>query len=152
MWREKRWEFPKEREVLPPIQLRTVHPQLQGSVELDTHDWHMGIEPESFFRNRVLKDFERWLDNYLEARIESARAAGLVKGPGKRELQHFVWAAKFQIEGMSVEKIAAEYRANSTHSVTADGVRDAIERVLDLIHLERRRGAHGPKRKAPNTV
>jgi hypothetical protein len=97
------------------------------------------LEPESAFRQKVLKDFKRWLDNYVTARIASATAAGFKKLPGKRDLAPFQWAAMFQVGGRSASDIAKEY------NVTTDAVEDGIQSVLNLIALERRPVKRGRK-------
>ena len=136
MWRQKKLSFDGRPAALGPIQLTFQHP---GVVPQDTSDWWIEMEPESAFRRKVLKDFKRWLDNYVTARIASAKAAGFEKLPGKRDLAPFQWAAMFQVGGRSASDIAKEY------NVTADAVEDGIQSVLSLIALERRAVKRGRK-------
>jgi hypothetical protein len=141
MFRHKPYEFPSEKVALPPIQLRTNHHDGRKMVEIDTPGWYVSVERESNFRRRVSADFKRWLDTYVTRRKESTRTAGLLKAPGKRDLQHFIWTAKYQIGGIPASNIAKEY------GVTPEAARSGIEDILNLIGLEPRPGRTGPKRK-----
>ena len=129
--------------VLDPVLQRALHHD-RVQVEFESRGWNMGMETESTFRQRILRDFERWRDNHIAARIEAALAVGLVKVPGKRDLNHFIWTAMFQVGGASATKISRRF------NVTVDAVESAIEGVLNLIQLERRAVKRGrePHRSA----
>ena len=149
----------KPPEILPPIKLRSLvqHPSPSpehGELsEVDTVDWHIGLELERQFRARLQRDFELWLDRHVAERNESARSSGLIKIPGKREQIHFSWAARYQVRGTSAATIARECKDGGTH-VTESAVENGVRRVLDLIRLERRSGespsaAAAPDRRRP---
>jgi len=159
MWRPKSFEFPKEPEILPAITLRTLRydpragtspeilkkldpngPPLREATEEDTPGWYVRVEPEANFRRRARKDFARWLNGYVAEKHTSAQAAGLVRGPGKRDLARFVWAAKYQVEGALLKDLGKQY------GVSEEAVLEGINWVLDLIRLEARAGSRGRKR------
>jgi hypothetical protein len=146
-WRPPSFDLrPPKPEILPPIPLRSIvfDPPTKATKEIDTPGWYIELEPECSFRDRIMKDFKRWLDTYVSSRRQSAQSAGLVPGPGKRDLQHFIWAAKYQVGGLSYTEIAKEHKKRGTH-VTDDAVENAVKKLLDLIHLERRPPRRGPK-------
>jgi hypothetical protein len=159
LWRPKPFKIPTKPETLPPIQLRTIcsdsrvgissellnkwdpnGPPLKEPTEVDTPGWYVSLEPAPHFRDRVLNDFNRWLDGYIANRQESAEAAGLVRGLGKRELSHFLWAARYQVD-KAVASDLAKQCGISTAAIVA-----GINWVLDVIRLEPRAGERGQKR------
>jgi hypothetical protein len=159
LWRCKPFKLPNEAQILRPIRLQTIRydpragisrellqeldpngPPVKDPEEVDTPGWFLELEEEGGFRSRVSKDFKRWLDGYIAIRRESARKEGLIKAPGKRDLSHFIWAARYQVEGTPASDLAKEY------NVTKEAVSEGINWVLDLIRLEPRVGRRGPKR------
>jgi hypothetical protein len=160
LWRARQADIPKEPELLPPVQLSTIifdpragispkllrdldpdGPPLMEPKTVNSAGWYIEHEPEPAFRKRMRCDFDRWLVDYIARRKREAKAAGLVRGPGKRNLASFVWTAEYQVAKISVAKIAKKY------GVRDDAVDDAIDRTLDLIQLQRRPGNRGPKRR-----
>jgi hypothetical protein len=160
LFRPQNFIAPQELEDLQPIQLRTVlydpraniskeildrlmpdRPPLADPKEVNTPAWQMEWEPESHFRGRILKDFKSWLNRHVADRRRSAQSAGLVKAPGKRELSHFAWAAKYQITGESAAAIAEEHGSH----VTKHAVEKAVQGILHRIRLEPRDPRPGPR-------
>jgi hypothetical protein len=157
------WNPPvKPMDNLEPIQLRTVvhdtrasipremldrlvpdGPPIEPPKEVNTPAWQVEWEPEGSFRARALKDFQTWLNGYVADRKRSAQSTGLVKGPGKRDLSHFVWAAKCQVERVPLPQLANKY--NVSPETMVDGVRS----ILNLIRLSRRPSLRGPKSEGP---
>jgi len=139
--------FPKEIETLPAIKLRApvcVFPRSNApgaDVGVDQAAWYVGLEPEKQFRTRAQACFELWLDQYIGAKKVLAREAGLVEVPGKRALDHFYWAANYQIEGKYMSTIAKQ------HNVSEEAAEDAVDNVLDLINLAKRPGRRGRQRR-----
>jgi hypothetical protein len=159
MWRPRPFKGPKEPEVLKPIYLKTLlhdprasissellekldpdGPPARNPTEVDTPGWYLELEEEASFRKRISKDFERWLSGYIANRHESAKASGLLKGPGKRDLARFAWAAQYQVKGTHASALAEQY------GVSNEAVVDGINWVLDLIRLVPRAGRRGRKR------
>ncbi|MBZ5623503.1 MAG: hypothetical protein LAQ69_32995 [Acidobacteriia bacterium] len=103
--------------------------------------WDAEFEPEEQFRSRIRYLFELWLNRYVESKKVAARDAGLVEVPGKRELDHFCWTARYQIDQAYISTIARE------NNKTEKAVEQAIEHVLELISLEKRPGRRGPPRQ-----
>ena len=131
---------------LPPIQLIHALPVKTNAILLDDSEasregnevaWYVDMEPEKRFRDRAKKSFQRWLDVYMAEQIKSAKRSGLVRAPVKYRLEHYEWAALYQVNRDSVAKIAKAFQRNN---VTTDGVRDAIKRVLHQIQLQKRPG------------
>lgn len=118
-------------QALPPIRL-TGASRVGNEVA-----WYVDMEPEKRFRDRAKKSFQRWLDEYVDEQIKSAKRSGLVKAPVKYRLEHYEWAASYQVNRDSVAKIAKAYHRNN---ITTDGVRDGIKRVLQQIRLQGRPG------------
>ena len=138
--------FVRGPQALPPIQLIHALPVKTNSILLDDSEasregnevaWYVDMEPEKSFRDRAKKSFQRWLDVYMAEQIKSAKRSGLVRAPVKYCLEHYEWAALYQVNRDSVAKIAKAFQRNN---VTTDGVRDAIKRVLHQIQLQKRPG------------
>jgi hypothetical protein len=126
--------------VLPTIQLRAKSvDQLSGAVsEIDAPGWYPTLEDAPAFRKRMRHAFGEWLNHYMAGQRKVARAAGLLPAPEKRKLAlHFTWLAKYQIDKVSPERLAREYRVAKTT------VEDAIDDALVLIHLEKRLPVRG---------
>lgn len=159
MWRSMHSKLPSNPPTLGSILLRTSHldpranvprellkrldpngPSVRDPEEIDTPGWYLHYEQEHSFRRRVSYDFKRWLDRYVAAQHDSARAAGLVKAPGRRDLARFVWAARYQVNGARTSDLAKQY------NVSKEAVVEGINWVLKLIRLEPRRGCRGPTR------
>lgn len=138
--------FPKDPEILPPIKLRGPLCKFPTSAQSDPDGveqaaWNPGLESEKEFRSRVRFCFELWLDQYIAARKRAAQDAGLFQVPENRELDHFVWTAKFQVSSFPMSKIA------DSCNRTVEAVKEAIDGVLELINLEKRPGTRGPQRR-----
>ena len=140
----------KNLEILPTITLRAPVCRFPRAVPLDTTDvsegieqaaWDVEYEAEEQFRLRIRYLFDLWLDQYIEAKKATAHEGGLVAVPGKRELDHFYWTARYQIDKAPLSTIGREVGR------TSKAVEQAIERVLDLIGLEKRPGKRGPPRR-----
>jgi hypothetical protein len=105
-------------------------------------DWQVNRETKNDFRGRALSEFTRWLDDYISVKLSERAVGDLIPPPRKRELEHFVWLALYQVEGLSAREIAIEcYKSEET-------VKDACERILRLIALRRRPGKRGPQRQS----
>jgi hypothetical protein len=154
LWRPKPFDTPKNPGPLPAIRLTTIYQDPRASIPndylttffpdgvtvepprvVDTPAWHAGLEPIPEFRRRVTQDFKRWLDHYIAVQGESARLTGLSKGPGKRNLVHFIWTAMYQIDELPATKIVNAFKDNN---VTAFAVEKAVATILDVIRLEPR--------------
>jgi hypothetical protein len=161
LWRPARPTVRVEPEVLPPIRLKTMvndprsdipasilrkfdpnGPPIREPNEEDTPGWYVGLESAAEFRRRAHCDFKRWLDDYVAYQSARAKSIGLVKGPGKRELTHFIWTAKYQIEQAPATRIAAEWKS---HNITKHAVEKAVYGVLELVQLEPRPAHPGRK-------
>jgi hypothetical protein len=118
-------------QALPPIQLTEVS---RVGKELA---WCVDMEPEKRFRDRAQKSFQRWLDAYVAEQIKAVKRSGFVRAPVKHRLEHYEWAAFYQVDRVPVVNIAKAYQENN---VTTDGVRKAIKRVLQQIRLQKRPG------------
>ncbi len=159
LWRPKSFKFPKEPEILPAITLRTLRydprartspellkklepngPPVRDPIEENTAGWYVQLESEAGFRSRAGKDFERWLDGYVAEKHKSALSAGLVKGPGKRDLARFRWAAEYQVKGARASELANKY------CVSKEAIVDGWNWVLELIRLKPRVGSRGRTR------
>jgi hypothetical protein len=129
--------FPNQPEVLPPITLRGPVCKFPPSAPSDSEGveqagWYIGLESEQQFRARVRSCFEVWLNRYTDGKKDAAGAAGFEEVPPDRELDHFYWTAKFQVERMTSAEIAKA--AGRTKSAVEKG----IDGVLKLINLEKR--------------
>ena len=127
--------FVRGPQTLPPIQL-TGASRVGNEVA-----WYVDMEPEKRFRDRAKKSFQRWLDEYVAEQIKAANRSGLVRAPVKYRLEHYEWAALYQVNRDPVAKIAKAYQRNN---ITTDGVRDAIKSVLQQIRLQGRPGRGRP--------
>jgi len=138
-------------EFLNPIQLkqpvfraepdcRVANPP-EVSYEMNLLAWYVERESEKMFRARAREAFETWLDNFVDDRLQKATANGMTRAPEKRELDHFVWLALYQVERISASVIAVAC------NVSVDAVKDALERTAGLIGLAMRPGRRGRPRK-----
>ncbi|MFI5399120.1 MAG: hypothetical protein ACHQ9S_26615 [Candidatus Binatia bacterium] len=67
-------------------------------------------------------DIDGKLSAYRRRVEEAVGQAGLVRTPGKRELPHFEWLARHQVQGWSYEKIRREYNIWERKTIE-DGVK-----------------------------
>jgi hypothetical protein len=128
LWRAPIWLprlLPEQGEKLPGIKLRVPVCRFPRTAALDSPAvtegidqpaWQLEYETEEQFRERVRGSFELWLDAYINSKTEEARQNCLLEVPGKRQLNHFQWAARYQIDGVSCSAIA------KPNELTADAV------------------------------
>lgn len=119
---------------LPPIQL--TRDNSEGSRVGNEFAWYVDLESEKKFRDRAQKSFQRWLDAYVAEQIKAGKRRGFVRAPVKYGVEHYEWAALYQVNCDPVAKIAEAHQ----ESVTTDGVAKAIDRVLQQIRLQKRPG------------
>jgi len=103
--------------------------------------WNPEQELERQFRKRFAAAVLTWLDGYITKQRAGRERNGLGRAPQKRGLDHFEWVALYQVKGLTLSEIARRYhQAELT-------VKDALDRTLRLIRLERRPGKRGPHRR-----
>jgi hypothetical protein len=101
--------------------------------------WNPEAETEASFRRRI--------DKHVETQKDIGLKAGWSVAPEKRNLDHFVWLALFQVGRL-------EYRAIADRCSTADGldesrVEKGVKEAAKLVGLSlRTAGTHGRPRKS----
>ncbi len=101
--------------------------------------WYPQYEFRADISRWLRKQFDQDLVAYLDAVEKQMETAGLVKTPTKRprrggdSMQHFDWLVRFQVQGWTQARIAAE---NSNLDIST--VADALRSSATLIGLTRR--------------
>jgi hypothetical protein len=103
--------------------------------------WWDTRESEGSYRVRVTTEFTRALEERIRTKKREHRAAG---HPLKRELRHFEWFVRWQIEDWNAAKIHRTYfPGKPTKKLQYAAIRKGLNDTAALLGVLRRRGRPG---------
>lgn len=78
--------------------------------EFEATRWHPLYETRKEAKDRLMRAFEAVLDLYLAKQVEDLKSSpAFQKNSPKLNLEHFDWLATYQVEGLSLSKIAQKF-------------------------------------------
>lgn len=121
--------------------------KMQEYKEIFTRQWNEGTgwdpreETWSEFESRMDKNFERYKKSYRRRTEQFLQNRGYQIAKEKRNLLHFEWLVRFQVQGWSLRKIADFYSNKSDELVHEDNVFQGIKSTAEhvLINLRSRK-------------
>ncbi|MNW49377.1 hypothetical protein D3C74_267920 [compost metagenome] len=107
-------------------------------------DWYLGIGWDP--RDELWRDFEKRIDGWFRSykKMYKQRAEkfltnkGYIKAKDKRNLEHFEWLVRYQVQNWSLKKIADYYSAQNDSVVNEDTVWRGVKNTSELVLLSLR--------------
>lgn len=129
-------------DVLYTLRMDDSDPDKQPFLETFTEPWsgwgwNPQLEKWSDFEKKMdllYKQYKKFYKNRTERFLNSK---GYVVAKEKRNLYHFLWLVRYQVQGWSIRKIANHYADETGKVITEEAVRDALHSTAEFssIHL-----------------
>ncbi|MFP5262512.1 MAG: hypothetical protein ACLGJB_11460 [Blastocatellia bacterium] len=133
------WSPPPEEEIdvdwASPVSLATITTDEEMRFSFEHRGGDLAIQTRSEIKNDIRKAFDKKLESYLERMKALANERGYLSALKKYKFTHFEMLARYQVQGWTHKRIAAEYDYNDSISVA-----HIIPKIAEFIGLTLREG------------